>query len=388
MFLSIIVYSLTAFILYYLGRNIALGDTLYRNLYGQTKPFWSIEQMAIILTFVFISGARYCVGSDYLSYLLNYLSVQVNGWSIRSTFEPGFAFVTELMAKNNVHFSFFFSLWAFIQIFFVYYSLKDCKFLYPYIGTVLLLSPFFGTLMNGIRQATVACVFLYLTQFIKERKLFPYITGILICSLFHKSSMILIPLYFIFYRDYNLNRFVCITILVICTIVGNFYNFSIFSDIFSKIFNVLEYDSYSENIGSILEESRNLTFGPTRFLTLSVNIALIYLYPKIRIYFSDDKMLNLYFILFFIGACWSSLFVNSYLMIRLSLYFEIFTLVITVYTLYFLSKLENRNTFYIFSFLVYSYIYLSLLKVYISGAKFSVLYYKFFFLEDLNNLIL
>ena len=381
MVLSLIVYTLSSIILYLLGRNIANRDSVSYRLYGRHKSFFTNEMFCIIAIFIVISGARYGVGSDHLTYLRMYLKMQNEGLLGRETFEPFFVFVMKGMALAGFHYFFFFAFWAFIQIFFLYYSLKDRKFLYPYLGLILMLSPLYITLMNGMRQATVACLFLFLCKYIKDRKFIYYLIGILIGVTIHKSALILLPLYFIFYKEYYIrNKYINIILVLICAIIGSLGDFSFFSNLFSFLFSLLDYDSYSNNLDSILVEMRSNSWGPIRLLLFITNISIIWFFPKVKECFKNDKFITLYFNFFLIGVCWSNLFANSYLLIRPALYLEIFIYILAAYILYYLKLNSKRMQFYYFSVLVYSYIYLSIIKVFLSGNSDSVIYYKFFFM--------
>lgn len=127
---SILVYSLTALMLYLMAKSVANKEVLYK-----TKvPFWSPEIVASICLFGIIAGARFDVGVDYPTYYQTYIRIQ-SGYPIdRDTFEPAFVVITDLMAKSDFHYFFYFAFWAILQISFIYYALKDKKYLLPYIA--------------------------------------------------------------------------------------------------------------------------------------------------------------------------------------------------------------------------------------------------------------
>lgn len=377
MLLSLLVYTLSALIFYFLGLNLARGDKYYQT----KKPFWSIEILVIIFVFAFIAGARYRVGADHFSYMTTYEHLQDYGWQERDTFEPGFYFIMENMAGLGIHYSFFFALWAIIQIFFIYFALRRKKYLYPYIGLVLMLSPFFFTLMNGIRQAVVMCIFGFLVEYIKDRKFIPYLLGILIGCTIHKSAILLLPLYFIFYKDFYFKKVgFNIVLLIICTLLGTLSIGTFLSDSLSRLFSILDYKYYSENVDLILSDIRSHSWGPVKIILFVTDLILIILFPKVKKYFDGDRLLVLYFNLFFIGACWENLFADSLILSRPAMYFKIFRLFILAYTIYYLKASHNQIKYKSFLMLSCSYIYLALLKTYILfGNAPSIIYYNFFF---------
>lgn len=383
MVLSLFVYTFSAIILYLLGRNIALRETRYMATYHKASPFWSSEMILIIILFAFISGARYQVGQDHLTYLTNYLDMQKQGWTTRETFESGFTFLMKLFTNLGLHFFFFFAFLGCLQIFFFYYAFKKEKYLYPYFGPIIMLTPLFLTWMNGIRQSIVCCIFVFLVQFIKERKLLYYFIGIVIAATIHKSAYLLLPLYFIFWKDfYFKNKYFNILTVVFCTILGSSPTWSHLIQNTQSLFALLGYDNYNENIDTIMEDTRKMNWGPIRILLYLTNICIIWYYPKVRKRFSHHKMLDLYFTFFFIGASLYNLLVETGIIFtRPLMYFTIFTYVMLAYTLKGLSLISKKN-FYFFSLITFGYIYFELFKLNLTNTIFSPEYYKFFFLEQ------
>ena len=88
---SILVYTFTALILYWLARNLSMRESYISNGITQTQTkFWSPEIFFTIIIFATIAGARYNVGIDHLYYLSEYTSLQSSGLTRRETYEPGF----------------------------------------------------------------------------------------------------------------------------------------------------------------------------------------------------------------------------------------------------------------------------------------------------------
>src|SRR5690554_4193783 len=96
------------------------------------------------------------------------------------------------MARNNVHFSIYFGFLAFLQLFFIYRAFKDQRYLYPFLGIVILFGPEFLSWMNGIRQMLAATMFVFAIQFIQKRQLWKYVGTIVLASLFHTSAIVLL----------------------------------------------------------------------------------------------------------------------------------------------------------------------------------------------------
>ncbi|MBU3808380.1 MAG: EpsG family protein [Candidatus Phocaeicola faecipullorum] len=383
MLLSLIIYPLTAIILYFLANNLSKRDCFVR-LKGGKLGFWNTETILSLLVFGFIAGARYNVGVDHLSYLEEYLFIQETGNPFRDTFESGFLFIAKLFAGLDLHYFFFFAFWAILQIGFIYYALRDRRFLLPYIALLIMLGPYFLNWMNGIRQCVVMCLFVVLIGFIVKRKFIYYAVGILLAALVHKSALILLPLYFIFYKEYKLtNRRFLLLILCICIILGMFSSYWLNSLIYiDGVLSFLGYDAYAESIYKMTSEGVLMrSFGPSRLIILITDITIIWFYPDMKKYMSDDKYLPVFFFLFLLGTFLSNLFINtSHIFLRPIEYFTIFRLPMTAYLLYYLKKDRSIWVFLFFSVIIFSYIFFSILKAHLMpvGSNLFTLYNFFF----------
>ena len=124
--------------------------------YGYHKlSFLYPEVLLLLFPFAIIFGCRYNVGVDYPHYLEDYL------WGADRDFEPIFAWVNDNMSSLGIHYAYFFSLWAFIQVFFIFYTFKNQRYLFPYIAFFLIIGSYYLSMMNIIRQQLAACIFLY-----------------------------------------------------------------------------------------------------------------------------------------------------------------------------------------------------------------------------------
>lgn len=383
MFESIFVYTITALLLYALASSLAIRDAYSKRVCHQQVHFGSIEVVISILLFGFIAGARYNVGVDHLTYLSEYLSIQNVGYTVRDTFEIGFLSIMRLFASSGLHYFFFFAFCGMVQIFFIYYALKDRKFLLPYIALNIMLGAYFLDWMNGIRQCIVICLFVFLVKFIIEKNFIKYALGILIASTIHRSAWILLPVYFLFIKEYSLsNRNFNICILLACVVAGMTPSWLSIVTQVEGLLSLLDYDFYAENIELMVEENlRQTAWGPSRIGIFTIDILLILFYPKVKNEFKCDKYLSVYFILFFIGTCWYNLFVNtSHIFLRPVSYFTIFRLPLTAYLLYYLKQKREWVMFSSVCLLVFTYIYFIIYKSVYMPVKISdTNLYRFFF---------
>ena len=66
--------------------------------------------------------------------------------------------------------------------------------------------------LTGMRQALAMSIVLFSFKYIKERKLVKFLITVFIASLFHKSSVIIIPMYFAAYMKMNILTFAMFTL--------------------------------------------------------------------------------------------------------------------------------------------------------------------------------
>ena len=377
---SFLVYTLTAALLFFLGHNIAIRERCSLNKSHKHLSFGSLEIVLSILLFSFVSGARYKVGQDYLSYFNFYKEFKILGHFTRDNFEPGFTFITKIFATLDLHYFFYFAFWGALQISILYYAFRKEKYLLPYIGLFVMLGTYYSNWMNGIRQCVVTCFFVFFVKFICRKELLKYISCILLLSTIHKSALILLPC-FIFSRwnFYVKNRFIWIALAICCVILGNTPSWIGLISNIETLFSFVGYDNYANNLDYwITHDINDMAWGPGRITTFLESLLVIFYYPKIRTFYKN-KILDIYFILFFIGLCSFNLFSNtSHIFLRPTEYFTIFLLPLSVYLVYFFKQNKRRFMFVLFLILSCSHMFINLLKSYMYyDAEKDVFLYKF-----------
>jgi hypothetical protein len=336
MLLSFIVYGILGLSLWVLG-SVASQREKINKINSLKTPFLSWEILLSLLIFAIISGIRWNVGTDHLSYLSEYQSIT----KLRNDFfdfEYGFYLITYLLSIQNIHFSIYFGLLAFLQLFFVYYAFKNDRYILIFLGLIIVFGGQYHLWMNGIRQSIAACIFVFSIQFIVSKSFIRYFATILLAVSFHKSALILIILYFIPNKNYFKNRIITILLLISSIIIGLLSSVWLQKiNSFDRIISIIGYDNYASKLDYFISEMRiEMGFGPRRILTNLINIIHIIYFQQIYNIRKDKKFL-LFFNLSIIGALYFNSFSNSgYLFLRPSYYFLIFTPIITAYILYYL----------------------------------------------------
>lgn len=377
MFQSFFVYIVFGLILFILGNLSSIREKA-SNLQNKKTSFFVWDIWLAFFVFAFISGVRWNVGVDHLSYLNNYLSVQNGGYTLFDK-EAGFEYITRLFAASNIHFSFYFGFLAFLQIFFIYRTFKDQRYLYPFLGIIIIFGPEYLNWMNGIRQMLAATMFVYSIQFIQKRQLIKYVVTILLASLFHTSALILLIFYFIPQKDYFKNRMVVLSLFLITIYLGVNNSWIGLLNNLGGALEVLGYDNIAFRLDLLIEDEQTRAFGPRRLVLILIVLITFWFQPKLKDYFKNTYFLT-YYNLMVLGFLLFNLLGNTHhIFIRPLTYLTIFSIPTTAYLLvYLIENLKyNLMVFCITFILTISYLPLTLVADF-GKNKLDFSNYKFY----------
>lgn len=389
-FISIIVYGLMLWVMDYFG-NIAYKKQYPQGingidlLYNKKKGFFSMFSKSYytipIFVFCLFSALRYKVGTDSISYKSYFYEIQQHGRLLGDAAEEGFVFLSKLTSYfTSSHYLFFFIL-AFLQIAFIYYAVRKKSYALKYIGVSIILSGFYLSLMNGVRQNIVACAFVAMIPLItNKKKWWLFLLSVFICSFMHKSAYFLIPLgllsYFVLSKGILSIR-LQLLILAVCYIFMDKLDVS-FLDAFFALGENAGYAAESIEAYTELEATEK-SFGLWAFMLLFVKIFIILSSKKIQQISKNDKVTIIMYNLFFLGACAKTLFYNNFTIGRLSYYLVVFQPVMLSIMLFITSISEKKKDKYIFNSTIFllaaSFLYL--LYINTGNLMFESTLYKF-----------
>lgn len=380
--ISVLVYGLTGLSLFVLAENMSRADSKSIRLYGKHTTMWSTPFVLSIVFFAIVAGLRYNTGVDHLNYLNHY----IQGGD--DTDEVLFYFITKTLSSWDVHFFFYYALWAAIQITFLYLAMRDRRALLPYIAMAIMLGPYFLSWMNGIRQTMVECFFVYVvSSFTKDKTIKKFIISVILlvaASTIHRSALILPALLCLTFIKMPLDKnWINIGIVLICVVVGMTpYWTKMNSGNITELLALMGYDHYSMIYENMVEmaDFKDTAMGPLRLSSLCVDLIIIWYYPRMQNYYKSDNTLYAFFLFFLLGVFAYNLFANTnILFLRPIEYLTLFKLPMIGYTLYYLKKTKSKM-FYLIAFLVYTYALIEVLKSGLLGTKETNLYH-FFFLQ-------
>lgn len=295
-----------------------------------------------ILVFTILSGLRYDVGVDYLTYKEIFESFTLEHYNIsialseNARYEFGFITLVRLCSILGMSPQMIFALFAFIQISCIYYVFKEDSHILPYIGLTLIAGGEYFMWMNAIRQITSVALFLVASKLLFQKKNLGALIVSAFACLMHKSAILFVPILFFsrFFRSKIPSTKLQLVCFCVSILISNLQIWTYFSNVIMSILSFMGDfgDRYSSD--SILEVNSNLDFGLRMAITLMMNFICI-IYSK-SVSKTNNSTFNYCYNVFFIGMILSQIFSDNHYLTRFALYFSSLTFIVYSYILAYL----------------------------------------------------
>lgn len=208
---------------------------------------------------------------------------------------------------------------------------------------VYITSGMFIVSMNGIRQYMTAAIAFAATKYILDGSWVKYILVILFASTFHKTALILIPIYFIVRRE----AWTKVTYTLLFGAVVIAMGFNQFSE---ALFTVIEDTQYGHY--------KNFSEGGANIIRVAVYCA-----PLIVAYYGREKLRQLwpksdYIVnLSLLGALFMIISTQNWIFARFSIYFGFYSLILISWFLFLFRERDKKLVYYglLVSYLLYCY---------------------------------
>ena len=303
------------------------------------KNLWNTPSFyMLLLTFSFIVGTRYMVGVDYPEYQ-NIIELGKSHYYYENM-EYLNRVLVDLINSLNLKFYWWFIFMAFVQIFFILIAVKDnFKQAFPWIVLCFLML-YLEFYLNGVRQGAALSCFICAATFIKERKLYHYLIFIIVGSMFHKSILVWLPMYWIvnreFLKDIKIQYLIFFCSIIFLPILMNkIVNFAL--PVLSFIGFEDQARSLSDQDGGIIAVGSGLGVA-LRYLR---RITIIAYYNKLKAFIGKELFVPLYN-LFFIGIIFDAATMEIVYLNRMVMYCAIFEIFIFAALLYYMTKTKNQ----------------------------------------------
>lgn len=277
-------------------------------LYPRAKNSKLFRFLMFAVATIFV-GFRKDVGTDYENYSIYF-------YAFEDFLEVGYTTIALYLRSNGYDVSYLFFIMSFLTYGVLYIAVELNDDIDKGLSSLLLCILSITSTVNGIRQCVAVSFFMLSYCFIKKRQLFLFVFSFLLGFLFHKSILLLVPIYFFahkvtkpkFYIAIYLFSFV-FTTMSIQEILGPFAD--LIADNDQKYAGYISMDRYASSY-----------FSAGVFAELLNYIILMYL----SLHYGFYKKYPLLFNLFFIMCVVFNLRIASPLFGRIQMYFGWFTL--------------------------------------------------------------
>lgn len=322
-----------AFYIYFFLLLMMVGFAINKakNITLRNEKYWNYKTIIPIVLASLILGMRYDVGVDYLTYLDLYQTKFIE----RENLELGFQFLIDTLNLTGAHFSFLFILSSLITLVFLYKAIKPLNKFLPYLIFYYFTSGLIFHSNNIIRHMIAFAILMYALRFVETKEFIRYVLIIALASLFHKSVIIFIPLYFILNKDIFYNRYLQYSLLTLVFVFGT-QIFDLLLNYSSNFFVFIGYGNYIENADIYIrkiEITSRSGLGVLNYSVLLINFIVIFYSKELKETYKNHGVI-IYYNLFFIGQLLFALVAGNIVFERLSYYFYFFRFVIYAITTY------------------------------------------------------
>ena len=303
--------------------------TIYILLIFITFLFWKLSKLypekhnqlfiALCIIFIAVSALRFNVGTDYNNTYIKFLNRLKLGYGAH--YEILFLLLNKIIIMLRLPNFMLLSICSIftIPIFFIFIK-RNLKKEYWFLGALLfeLTTIFFAT-MNTVRQY-MAIVFIIIgLEFLKEKKILPYIIFVLVACCFHKTAFLGFIYLFSLINDKNQKFQKVINIIYLLSLVFIIFDVKLLFNMFEKI---LPYKYLFQNI--ILTKRSYSSI----IKILLPNILFIISTKDKKLIIKENKYFNIYYLALFVYTIIYNVFYGLDAFIRITYYFDFLLLAI------------------------------------------------------------
>ncbi len=196
------------------GQQNSLMQTMYTGIGLTRQQLWNRYLVLAVFILLFaVSACRIAVGNDYWVYRSDFLLIQQNR---ETSFEWGFVWVVKAL-QAVLDYDQYLPIFAFFSFFTVLFFVRGMSELSDWFGyTVFLLmtSGYYFSSLNSVRYYLVLAIALYSIRYVLSGDWIRFVLLICVGALFHKSVLVVIPLYFIASRKWNKWYYIVLAVFV------------------------------------------------------------------------------------------------------------------------------------------------------------------------------
>ena len=314
------------------------------------------------------AGLRFETGGDWTSYTLFFKKIEPISLVFagkapvynESYMEPAYKLINSLVKTFEGNVQVVFLIVAIINSTLLFKALrKYC--VYPVLGLLIYYTSIFFFLdMVATRQGVAVLLFFCALNFVYERKLWQFLLTMGVAFVFHRSSVLLLPLYFFIHKSFSNKTYILVFAF---SLLIFFLQIKWMAGLLS-----LAADIIGGTNGAIIKVYLNSTaYAANRLITVGtlINILLFFIYLGKREKLSEYKYFSIFFNLFIVNLI---VFFVFYEFIEISNRYRFYFLIANITLLPYLVVVYQDK--------------LSKLLVFASICAFTFLYGRSYFLES------
>jgi len=251
-----------------------------------------------------VAGLRYETGGDWPTYTLFFENVETISNVLKneapiyneSYMEPAYKLLNSAIKEANGNIQIVFLIVALINACLLFKCLKSYTN-YPLMGVFIYFSSIYMVIdMIAIRQAVAVMCFFVAIKFVYTRKFVPYLIVLLVAFLFHRSVILLFPLYFFINREASASIYWTTFLLSLAIF---FLNIQWMNGLLTFVANLIG----GTNGAIIKMYQSSSTYGVSRVFSVGaiINIILFIIFMAKRREFLKFKYFTVFFNLFMLN---------------------------------------------------------------------------------------
>lgn len=220
-----IVYSILLFFILFLGLPLMLYKPDETKKSQTIFKAMKIGYLVLIFGYMwFLAAFREGIGFDYYSYIgigENIAALSTLQELFAYDLEPGFVLLTKLIKMISDSTVFMYAVYAALTLIpIAYFIYRHCEDVWFSTWLYITLS-FFYCNMNFIRQSLACSIIVLGYGFLRRKQPIPFILVTLLAATFHRTALIMIPIYFLVQITLNKKIVIGYSILVLITFLAS-----------------------------------------------------------------------------------------------------------------------------------------------------------------------
>lgn len=172
--------------------------------------------LCLFITFLFVGGLRYQVGTDWYLYVGNFQNFISGAWDVKMAFSRSQYDVIAYLISLFTHQDSVYIFLIFISAFTIKYGVMKRYSVNIYFSLLLyLVSVFIIFDINGLRQGLALSFVMLSLHFVVQRKPLYYLLCVVFATLIHESAIIFLPFYWVAHIPFSFRKRIVYTLVAI-----------------------------------------------------------------------------------------------------------------------------------------------------------------------------